>query len=94
MSLQPVQPGHKSGGRKFSLDSDPRHQEHNGKGFFAGLMSLMGRKVGGGSGGNGSGGGGSGAGGSSGRWQKTSSTEITELISSASTSTRPNEVSR
>ena len=91
MSLQPVQPGHKSGGRKFSLDSDPRHQEHNGKGFFAGLMSLMGRKVGG-SAGNASGG--SAGGGSGGRWQKTSSTEITELISSASTSTRPNEVSR
>jgi hypothetical protein len=33
--------GHKSTGRKFSLDS--KHPEH--KGFFAGLMSLMGRKL-------------------------------------------------
>ena len=43
MSLQPVHTacGHKSTGRKFSLDS--KHPEH--KGFFAGLMSLMGRKL-------------------------------------------------
>ena len=49
MSLQPVHTacGHKSTGRKFSLDS--KHPEH--KGFFAGLMSLMGRKLSAGSGG-------------------------------------------
>ena len=57
MSLQPVHTacGHKSTGRKFSLDS--KHPEH--KGFFAGLMSLMGRKLSAGSARDVSGGGGS-----------------------------------